>query len=134
MYSHIVIPSHCQAIARETLSTSPSSLASTCNPPCKQLLTGLIEGAGLSVGDVGHWLWCCHHSPHPWSPIVHCSLFPVLRPCHLLFHIPVVHFLSVIALPSTLQAGACSGGIGWGVGVGCGVCCLGGHHYNMFRT
>jgi hypothetical protein len=79
-------------VVRRRLSVSvwchSSSLASTRNPPREQLLAGLVEGAGSSVGGVGHWLWCCRHSPRPWSPIVRRSSFPIPRPPSLSSIVP----------------------------------------------
>jgi hypothetical protein len=91
--------------------------ASICNPPREQLLAGLVAGTGSSVGCGGG----CDAGIVRLVPGL--LLFIVPRPpsCRLLLPVPIVHFLSVIALPSTPQAGARSGGKGWGAAVGCGV-------------
>jgi hypothetical protein len=49
----------------------------THNPPCEQLLTGLVVGAKLSVGGVGDSCGAGHCSPHSWSPIICGPPFPL---------------------------------------------------------
>jgi hypothetical protein len=98
-----------------------SSSASTHNPPCEQLLAELVADAGSSVSGVGWlWLWCRSSS----SPIPHScrlsSVIPCLRCPFSVGHRLVIHPAS-------------RGSQRWH-SRGHGVVCLGGCHYNMFRT
>lgn len=122
------------SVVRRLYLLDQSSIASTCNPTCEQLLAGRVAGCRVVCQLRGVVvvllllalsLVSCRSPSHSLCLLSPISVVRrVSRSLLSVIPFPVVRFLSVVVLPSTLLAGAHSSGMGSVLRV---------HYYSIFR-